>query len=72
VIPASGGTPVLVGPAFPTSANGAAIRFSPDGTSLLVTYRFDGSTWLLPVSGAQGRQVSWVPNEDIDWQRLAP
>jgi hypothetical protein len=72
VIPASGGTPVLVGPAFPTGANGAAIRFSPDGTTLLVTYRFDGSTWLLPVSGAEGRQVSWVPNEDIDWQRLAP
>jgi sugar lactone lactonase YvrE len=72
VIPADGGAPVLVGPAFPTSANGAAIRFSPDGASLLVTYRFNNETWLLPVSGAEGRRVPWALTEDLDWQRLAP
>jgi Tol biopolymer transport system component len=72
VVPATGGEPVIVGPEFPTGTNGAAIRFSPDGQSLLVTYRFDNSSWLLPVSGAAGRQVSWTEAEDMDWQRLAP
>jgi len=71
-LPATGGEPVLVGPEFPTGTNGTAIRFSPDGQSLLVTYRFDNSTWLLPVNGFPGRKVSWSPTEDIDWQRLAP
>jgi len=72
VMPATGGEPVLVGPEFPTGSSGAVIRFSPDGQSLLVTYRFDHSNWLLPVNGAPGHTVSWAPTEDIDWQRLAP
>lgn len=69
-ISASGGTPVLLGKMFPTGQNGAAIRFSPDGESLLVTYRFDNTTWLLPVAGGDGRQLPWATSEDIDWQRL--
>jgi hypothetical protein len=72
VIPASGGDPVIVGPAFPEMTNGTVIRFSPDGASLLVTYRFNSSTWLLPISGTPGRQIGWATAEDIDWQRLAP
>jgi Tol biopolymer transport system component len=71
VIPASGGTPVLLGKEFATSTGGTVIRFSPDGESLLVTYRDDGSTWMLPVNGAPGHQVSWAVSEDIGWQRLA-
>ena len=70
VIPATGGDPVLVGPEFPTSTGGTVIRFSPDGTSLLVTYKFNNQTWLVPATGGQGRQVPWATGEDIDWQRL--
>jgi Tol biopolymer transport system component len=73
VIPATGGDPVLVGPEFPTGSGGAMIRFSPDGESLLVTYRFNEQTWLLPVAGGTGQQLPWATNGDqIDWQRLAP
>jgi Tol biopolymer transport system component len=72
VLPAGGGPAVVTGPLFPTGQNGAAIRFSPDGKSLLVTYRHNGQTWLLPVDGGPGHQVSWSPGEDVDWQRLAP
>jgi hypothetical protein len=68
----SAASPVLIGPAFPTGENGAAIRWSPDGTSILATYRFNNETWLLPVSGEPGRKVSWATSEDMDWQRLAP
>ena len=72
IIPADGGEPILVGPTFPTGTNGAAIRFSPDGTSLLVTYRFNNTTWLLPVAGGEGRKVPWAVTEEMDWQRLGP
>jgi hypothetical protein len=72
VIPATGGTPVLLGPPFPTFTNGAAIQFSPDGKSLLVTYRFNDTTWLLPIDGSEGRQLDWAVSEEIDWQRRAP
>jgi hypothetical protein len=72
IIPATGGDPVIVGPEFPTGSGGAAIRFSPDGNSLLVKYRVNATTWLLPVSGGEGRQLSWDTANEIDWQRLAP
>ncbi|HTK43848.1 MAG TPA: hypothetical protein VL749_00655 [Patescibacteria group bacterium] len=72
VIPATGGDPVIVGPEFPTGSGGAVIRFSPDATSLLVTYRFNNQTWLLPTSGGMGQRVTWATNDQIDWQRLAP
>jgi Tol biopolymer transport system component len=71
VIPATGGDPVVVGPNYPEGTNGAHIQFSPDGQSLLVTFNKDGATWLLPVGGGQGQQVSWSSSEDLDWQRLA-
>jgi dipeptidyl aminopeptidase/acylaminoacyl peptidase len=70
VIPAAGGDPVVVGPEFPTGSGGAVIRFSPDGRSLLLTYRFNQQTWLVPISGGAGRQVSWLVTEDAEWQRL--
>ncbi len=72
VLPATGGTATLVGKPFPTGQNGAAIRFSPDGKSLLVTYRNDSTNYLLPVDGSEGRQVSWSSTEDMSWQRLGP
>jgi hypothetical protein len=71
VVAATGGTPVLVGPPKPEGTDGAAIRFSPDGTSLLVTYRDDMTTWLLPTAGGDGQKVSWAATEDAGWQRLA-
>ena len=52
-----------------TATGGAAIRFSPDGTQLLVTYRQDGTTWLLPTAGGEGRQGDWAGSDDLDWQR---
>jgi hypothetical protein len=72
IIPAEGGPAVLAGPRMGTGTGGAIIRFSPDGTSLLVTYRDDNSTWLLPATGGEGRQVDWSADEDFSWQRLAP
>ena len=72
VIPATGGDPVIVGPEFPEMTGGAVIRFSPDGAYLLVTYKFNNQTWLLPTSGGQGTQVTWATNDQIEWQRLAP
>ena len=70
VISAGGGDPVVIGPGKPSGTNGAGIRFAPDGQSLLVTYRSDNTTWLLPVAGGDGRQVSWATSDDMDWQRL--
>jgi len=72
ILPASGGDPVIVGPSFPELSGGVAMRFSPDGESLLVTYRFSQATWVLPVDGTEGRQVQWPVAEESSWQRLAP
>jgi hypothetical protein len=72
IIPATGGPAVLAGPRKGTGTGGAVIRFSPDATSLLVTYRDDNRTWLLPAAGGEGRQVDWSAAEDFSWQRLAP
>ena len=74
VVPAAmlTGDPIFVGPTFEEFTNGAAIRFSPDGTELLVTYHGDGTTWLLPTAGGEGHQVPWATSEDMEWQRLAP
>jgi hypothetical protein len=74
LLPAAGGPPLFVGPRLPENGLQAGVRnkFSPDGASVLVWYGFDDTTWLLPVSGGQGRQVSWTFGEDVDWQRLAP
>ncbi len=70
IIPATGGDPVLVGSKVPTPEDGALIHFSPDGMSLLATYRKTQTTWIYPVAGGVGRQVTWTTTEDNDWQRL--
>lgn len=70
VMQALGGDPVLLGQKLPIMENGAAIRFSPDGKSLLVTYRKAQATWIFPLAGGDGRQVTWTTTEDNDWQRL--
>jgi dipeptidyl aminopeptidase/acylaminoacyl peptidase len=72
VMAVSGGDPVLLGPKTPEGTDGALTQFSPDGKSLLVTYRWKDATWLLPVSGAPGQKVSWADTEHLSWQRLAP
>lgn len=70
IIPATGGDPVLTGSKVPAPDNGALLRFSPDGMSLLVTFRKTQITWIYPVAGGVGRQVAWTTTEDNDWQRL--
>jgi len=76
LIPAGGGAPRYIGPKLPLSAQTGAddvvTRFSPDGTSLLATYRYLGETWLLPLDGSPGRTVPWEIGNAVDWQRLAP
>jgi hypothetical protein len=72
--PATGGDPIFIGPKSPENGigEGSGFRFSPDGKSVLAHYGFDGSTWLLPVNGDPGRQVSWSVTDEWGWQRLAP
>lgn len=72
IIPAGGGDATFIGPAFPEMTGGVIKQFSPDGQSVLARYRFDSSTWLLPISGAEGRKLAWDASEDFGWQRLAP
>jgi hypothetical protein len=72
IVPSAGGPAVVAGPAFPTGSGGTVMQFSPDGTQLLIVYRFDNSTWLVPVTGGDGRKVSWNFAEDASWQRQAP
>ena len=64
---------MFIGPKEPQGfGEGSKWRFSPDAKYLLVQYGKRDTTLILPVSGGEGRQVSWALNEDIDWQRLAP
>jgi Tol biopolymer transport system component len=72
VVPADGGGPAVpIGPAMPPGTDGATAEFSPDGTQVLATYRYDRSTWLLDVTGGMGEPTEW--NADAQtWQRLAP
>jgi WD40 repeat protein len=77
IISASGGPPTFVGPKLPENAlqAGVGVQFSPDGQSVLVSYQYDHTTWLLPVSGSPGKQVPWSvssADQGRDWQRLAP
>jgi hypothetical protein len=76
LLPAGGGAPRYLGPKLPLSAQTGAddvvTRFSPDGTSLLATYRYLHETWLLPLDGSPGRTVPWEIGNAVDWQRLAP
>jgi dipeptidyl aminopeptidase/acylaminoacyl peptidase len=73
LVPASGEGPVTpIGPAMPTSTDGASAEFSPDGTQVLAFYHFDRSTWLLEADGSGGEEVDWNPEGASTWQRLAP
>jgi Tol biopolymer transport system component len=73
LLPAAGGDPIFVGPKLSLSFTETAITFSPDGRSLLVKYPGATGTWLLPVDGSAGRQVTWsVSTAGYDWQRMAP
>ncbi len=52
ILSVDGGQPeVVLGAPHPERTNGAAAHFSPDGTKILLTYRDDGSTWLLAGDG---------------------
>jgi len=73
VIPATGGQPVFIGPREPKGfGQGGVARFSPDGKSVLLKYGNQDTILLVPVSGAESRQVSWALGPELDWQRLAP
>jgi Tol biopolymer transport system component len=73
ILSVDGGQPAAVlGAPHPEGTNGAAAHFSPDGTKILLTYRDDGSTWLLARDGTTQEQVAWPATEMESWQRLAP
>ena len=75
IVPADGqGGVIPIGPSHPMGGQGQAFdwAFSPDGTEVLVTYGYDGSTWLLNVDGTGDRQMDWSAYDGQSWQRLAP
>jgi Tol biopolymer transport system component len=70
VAPATGGHVVEIGPAMPNDATGGHTEFSPDGTTVLVHYNSDGSTWLLDPTGVtEGQQLSSGIAGSASWQR---
>lgn len=69
--PAAGGATRFIGPKMPQGfGDGSGVRFSPDGTSVLVHFGIDDSTWILPVSGEPGTKVPWNVSQEWGWQRL--
>ena len=51
---------------------GAIMRWSPDGTALVVNHHYWGQTWLLDPAGGRERQASWTDPGYAAFQRLAP
>jgi hypothetical protein len=49
--------------------DGASAGSSPDGRSVLATYRDDGRTWLLSPDGSV-KEIVVENGETITWQRL--
>ncbi len=75
ILPIDGSGPVVgMGDAHPELTNGAAVAFSPDGTTVLATYQDDGTTWLFDVATGEAERMTWtIPRSASgSWQRLAP
>jgi Tol biopolymer transport system component len=72
------GEPVALGPIVGAQPDGSwpemASVFTPDGTSLVVRFGSDDSsvTWVLPVDGSPGRELTSGRFSFVDIQRLAP
>lgn len=70
IVPLDGTDKIVeIGPSQDAAADPRLAAFSPDGTEVLATFMFDGSTWLLPISGEPGRRVSGPTNLQWSWQR---
>jgi WD40 repeat protein len=74
ILPIDGSPPVRLGDYHPSSTGGAGMTISPDGSSLIATYRDDGTTWRLDTATGEGEPLDWpVPGEErVTWQRRAP
>jgi Tol biopolymer transport system component len=75
IVPADGqGDVIPIGPSHPMGEQGQTFdwAFSPDGTEVLATYGYDGSTWLLNADGTGEEQMDWSAYDGQSWQRLAP
>jgi Tol biopolymer transport system component len=76
VVAAAGGGPVVeIGPRFPAYSGGARVEFSPDGTTIIATYRQEGvagEVHLLDAAGGSDRSLSIVADLGAVMQRLAP
>ena len=72
VAPIDGGPVTALGRSRPKFTEGASAIWSPDGTSVVVTYNNDHTTWLFAVDGSREERVSWPTAGDLTWQRLAP
>ena len=72
VAPIDGGGVTALGRSRPKFTEGASAIWSPDGTSVVVTYNNDHTTWLFAVDGSREERVSWPTAGDVTWQRLAP
>jgi Tol biopolymer transport system component len=66
----SRGAIVETGPVL--KGSGYGYTWSPDGTTVLLTYTDKGETWLLDANGGTGRLASWFDaNSQLSWQRGA-
>lgn len=81
VVPSDGVGPAIpLGPRHPTGTGGSHALFSPDGTTVLVSYNDNGDMWLLDADGGEERRLpwtgpeglSWPGPEGLTWQRGAP
>ncbi|MBI3744941.1 MAG: hypothetical protein HY264_00140 [Chloroflexi bacterium] len=73
MMPAAGGTAVLLGPAVPYDVSPDAL-FSPDGRSVIAWYPSRGELWLLDPAGHSGadRKLPLAVVNLPTWQRVAP
>ena len=50
----------------------ASLRWSPDGTLLIVNHHYYPGTWLIDPAGGPVRQAAWTDPGFSAWQRVAP
>lgn len=63
----NGGPVIGIGPTQPINTAGADVRFSPDGTRILVYYNSDRSSWLLESDGGPGTRLEYEAISPPAW-----